>query len=70
MTAHSMRGDREECLSRGMDDYIEKPVRLERLQEVLARWIGTTPVEIDIAPQALKIVVPQNAPSRLFQTVA
>ncbi len=34
-----------------------------------AETIGTTPVEIDIAPQALKIVVPQNAPSRLFQTV-
>lgn len=32
-----------------------------------AETIGTTPVTVDVAPQALSIIVPQNAPKRLFQ---
>jgi len=35
MTAHAMKGDRERCLNSGMDDYIPKPFRAERLKEVL-----------------------------------
>ncbi|MGB0745218.1 MAG: ATP-binding protein, partial [Opitutales bacterium] len=35
MTAHAMKGDEERCLSVGMDNYIAKPFRVERLKEVL-----------------------------------
>jgi CheY-like chemotaxis protein len=39
MTADAMPADRERCLSEGMDDYLAKPVRMNLLSEVLARWI-------------------------------
>ena len=39
MTANAMEGDRERCLSRGMDDYLPKPVRLESLRECIDRWL-------------------------------
>ena len=43
MTANAMEGDREKCLEAGMDDYITKPVNLEKLDTVLTRWISQGP---------------------------
>jgi CheY-like chemotaxis protein len=37
MTAHAMKGDREECLRAGMNDYVSKPVRIEELHDALKR---------------------------------
>jgi len=36
MTAHAMKGDREHCLSMGMDDYVSKPIRTDLLFEAIA----------------------------------
>lgn len=38
MTANAMRGDRELCLSVGMDDYIPKPIDRVKLAALLERW--------------------------------
>ncbi|HQR11119.1 MAG TPA: GAF domain-containing protein [Casimicrobiaceae bacterium] len=35
MTANAMQGDREMCIEAGMDDYLTKPIRVDRLVEAL-----------------------------------
>ncbi|MEA2340442.1 MAG: two-component system, sensor histidine kinase and response regulator [Solirubrobacteraceae bacterium] len=53
MTANAMEGDREACLTAGMDDYLAKPLRPEDLDAVLARWLGdAVPAAAVIGPDA------------------
>lgn len=40
LTANAMAEDREECFKAGMDDYISKPIKIEKLIAILQR-IGT-----------------------------
>jgi len=37
VTANAMESDRAECMEAGMDDYISKPIRMERLVKVLGK---------------------------------
>jgi PAS domain S-box-containing protein len=37
MTANALQGDREMCMSAGMDDYIAKPIRINELVEALEK---------------------------------
>ncbi|MBI9085547.1 MAG: response regulator [Desulfobacterales bacterium] len=39
MTANVMAGDRELCLSAGMDDHVAKPIEPRHLFETLVKWI-------------------------------
>jgi len=38
MTANAMLGDADKCLRAGMNDFLSKPVDLESLAQVLAKW--------------------------------
>lgn len=39
MTAYALKGDREQCLAAGMDDYISKPIELEKFMELIYKWL-------------------------------
>jgi signal transduction histidine kinase/CheY-like chemotaxis protein len=40
LTANALNGERERCMSAGMDDYLAKPVRAEELRGKLLHWMG------------------------------
>jgi len=40
MTAHAMKGDKEKCLDRGMDDYISKPMKAEVLYRTIEKVLN------------------------------
>ena len=39
LTANAMQGDKERCLSAGMNDFVTKPIILAKLRPVLERWL-------------------------------
>jgi len=39
VTADAMPADRDRCLQAGMNDYLAKPVELQRLADVLTKWL-------------------------------
>jgi signal transduction histidine kinase/DNA-binding NarL/FixJ family response regulator len=52
LTANALKGEAERCLEAGMDDYLTKPLTLDRLREAVARWaIG------DVSPAINRSVV-------------
>ena len=38
VTAHALTGDRQKCLDNDMDDYLSKPVSIEKLKALIAKW--------------------------------
>ncbi len=43
VTARAMIGDRERCLTAGMDDYLAKPFTLDQLTTLLNKWLPVAP---------------------------
>ncbi|MBM3555514.1 MAG: response regulator [Alphaproteobacteria bacterium] len=66
VTADATPGIVEKCRAAGIDDYLSKPVSLERLAPVLARWLGTSTTRSarPAAAAAPAPVSPPPAPAR------
>ncbi len=38
LTANALKGEAERCIAAGMDDYLTKPLTLDRLHDAVSRW--------------------------------
>ena len=52
VTAHALDGDRDMCLSAGMDDYMTKPISPERLEDKIRQWTGGGTMDTAIPARA------------------
>ena len=50
MTASAMPGDRERCMQAGMNEYLSKPVDVEKLAASLTRWLKLDGTQAGAAP--------------------
>ncbi|WP_092048841.1 hybrid sensor histidine kinase/response regulator [Planctomicrobium piriforme] len=61
MTAHAMTGDREQCLSSGMDGYVAKPLRMHELRAAIASFFAE-PSALAGPVSAEPVVPPSETP--------
>jgi CheY-like chemotaxis protein len=52
ITANAMPEDRERCLAAGMDDYVARPVKIDVIVTMLAKWTAGTAAACRMVPTA------------------
>ncbi len=62
VSANAMQGEAMRCLERGMDDYLSKPLRLNELERMLAKWLflpaAVMESPTEAAPDAVQPLLP------------
>jgi CheY-like chemotaxis protein len=51
MTAHTLSGDREACVTAGMNDYLSKPIEPLALRAMIERWLPPIPITAGKTPR-------------------
>ncbi len=67
MTAHAMRGDMEDCLRAGMNDYISKPFDVADLLSKVIYWSGKGPLSILTEPETLAPIIAESQNTPVIQ---
>jgi len=58
VTANAMAGEAQHCLDSGMDDYLSKPLRLQELAPMLAKWLPLVHAAADASNPPLASLAP------------
>ncbi|MBS0546385.1 MAG: PAS-domain containing protein [Proteobacteria bacterium] len=68
LTANALKGEAERCLTAGMDDYLTKPLTLDRLREAVARWTSDAPATAPAAqsPPPADVAVDRSVVAQMF----
>ena len=65
ITANALQGEAERCKVAGMDDYLSKPVELQRLSQMLKRWLfPQTPQELALQTSTTRPLPASEIPQR------
>ena len=51
VTANALKGEADRCIAAGMDDYLAKPIQLDVLRKMLAKWLPPQPRAIALEPK-------------------
>lgn len=57
LTAYAMAEDKTKCLEAGMDEFLNKPINLQKLEQILQKYIGLEQVDYNISIRYYKDIL-------------